>query len=215
MQTSMYYHSICKTLFNPHTSGVIVLPRVLDVHHIKGLLQELKEHSGNFVQRPVYYGTTQQELSSWDFTRSYMREHPALHELDTTHEILRHRLYEHIGLYTPVDETIVNSTLYHAGSIGIGPHRDNSFNVNFVSIYVISGTNTFFVAKNKMREGERGFTVNPGDCVLMRAPRRPYEVSLRPVHYVKHVPEDRYTIVYREINHEARNKIGWHRQYNA
>jgi hypothetical protein len=102
------------------------------------------------------------------------------------------------GLYS--DQLQVNASYYPAGSVGIGPHRDNSFSVNFIAIFIISGCNDFFTASDKKTTGEVALPVVPGDCVLMRGPRSLEERSLRPIHYVKEIQADRNIITFREIN---------------
>lgn len=209
------YHDLCRKLFNPSELGILVLQEALSETEVRGVLGELTQNKRNFVQRPEYYGTTRQVHSSWDFKRAVLANYQFLSILDKRHTELSRQIYEQIGMFRQVDETRVNASFYEAGSAGIGPHRDNSFSVNFTAIYILSGDNKFCGARDKTKDGEVQFDVLPGDVVLMRGPRNISENDIRPVHYIERIQSGRYIVIYREINHEQLHKIGRDRQYNA
>jgi hypothetical protein len=213
--TSVNYKSLCKDIYNPDGCGVVIVKEVLSRVLTIGILHELEQNKRNYVLRPRHYGTTQQGLSSWDFERAVLRNYEHLGVLDERHLTFSGQLHEHMDLCQQVDEVRVNSSFYGTGSLGIGPHRDNSFSVNFIAIYVISGSNKFCTAKDKLRNGEVHFDTTPGDLVLMRAPRNPNENCLRPIHYIDEIENDRYIVVFREINHELLYQTDRHHQYNA
>lgn len=187
-------------LYNPNYSGVIVLSDALPAITVAGVLSELQANNLNYVSRPEHYGTTKQGLSSWDFERGVMENYHHLKTLDEYYSLLSKEVHQFLDISNCFDEVRVNSSFYPVGSPGIGPHRDNSFSVNFTAIYVVSGSNEFYSAQDKSCNGEREFKVNPGDLVLLRAPRYERDPLLRPIHYVKEIKSDRYIIVFREIN---------------
>ncbi|MEK7642800.1 MAG: hypothetical protein AAB392_03330 [Patescibacteria group bacterium] len=209
------YKSLCQKLYDPKDCGVVVVKRALSPILAISIRHELEENRRNYVPRPKHYGTTMQGLSSWDFERAILRNYKYLAVLDSHYSAFSDRLHEHMGPCQKVDEISVNSSFYKVGSLGIGPHRDNSFSINFVAIYIISGSNEFCTARDKSKNEEIQFETVPGDLVLMRAPRNPAENDLRPIHYVGEIKSDRYIVVFRNINHELLHQTDRHRQYNA
>lgn len=209
------YNELCRELYDPQKSGVVVFPAIFNDAEAEGVLTELKENSRNFVERPRQYGTTDQELSSWDFEHRLMLNYPYMSFVYQRYRVMSKRIHEALPYAHIVNELQVNATRYGAGSIGIGPHRDNTFSVNFVLVYVFSGDGDFCTAKNKEGVGEEVHAVSPGDAILMRGPRSDEERCMRPVHYVKGISRERYTIVFREINHELLRSLHEKSRLNA
>jgi hypothetical protein len=200
---TLLYHSISalyETLYDPLQTGIIVLPEALDEALLAGIRAELTDNRRNFVQRPYRYGTTVQGLSSWDFEQDLMDNYHYLKQLNRIYGKLSRELHSNLTNELHFDQVTVNASHCPTRSVGIGPHKDNSFSVNFIAIFIISGCNDFFTARDKNGTDEVAFGVTPGDCVLMRGPRSLEERSLRPIHYVKEIVEDRRIITFREIN---------------
>ena len=73
-------------------------------------------------------------------------------------------------------------------------------------------TATFYTATDKNRSAEKAYIVEPGDIVIMRAPRNTLENEFRPIHYVLDIPEERLVFVCREIDDQLEsvvNKNNW------
>jgi hypothetical protein len=194
------FGQLCETLYDPLQLGVTVLKDVLDEQCLIGIRSELKDNQRNFVPRPYRYGTTVQGLSSWDFEQAVTDNYTSLKQLNACYDSVSRGLHQNMKLSLHHNEVKVNASYYPAGSVGIGPHRDNSFSVNFIAIFIISGCNDFFTARDKSTAEEIAFPVIPGDCVLMRGPRSLKERDLRPIHYVKKIVEGRHIITFREVN---------------
>jgi alkylated DNA repair dioxygenase AlkB len=194
------FNHLCATLYDPEQLGVVVLKGILDKNCIEGIQSEIDGNRRNFVARPYRYGTTVQGLSSWDFERAVMDNYTSLKQLNACYDSLSRGLQQDMRTSLHYNEVKVNASHYPAGSVGIGPHKDNSFSVNFVAIFIVSGCNDFFAARDKTLAMETAFPVSPGDCVLMRGPRSLEERNLRPTHYVKQIIEDRNIVTFREIN---------------
>jgi hypothetical protein len=205
---------LCDRLYDPFESGVVVLPSVVDKNTVQGVLSELQENSRNFVQRQHSYGTTVQGLSSWDMELGVVNNYPYLSQMYTVYEQISTRLHNISSKNAVCDEISINSSFYPQGSVGIGPHRDNTFSVNFVIIFVFSGTNDFYTSIDKDRSEEKCHTIRPGDCIIMRGPRDISEKCMRPIHYVKDILEDRYIVTFREINHELLSRVPKKAIYN-
>ena len=213
--TALNYENLCEKLYDPKECGVVIVRSVLNPDEVSKVSTELEGNKKNYVPRPKRYGTTDQELSSWDFERAVMMNYQGLLTLHNRHMTISEGLHAVLPCSYTVDEIRTNSNFYAAGGVGIGPHRDNSFSVNLIAIYLIAGDSQFHTARNKERAGEIKFDVSPGDAVLMRGPRNCEEHSMRPVHYVNDVKTDRYIVVFREINHGLLNKVSRDSKYNA
>ncbi len=191
---------LCEELYDPLKTGVVVAKTGFDEAGIAGIKNELAANQRNFVPRPYRYGTTVQGLSSWDFERAVMDNYTYLARLNALYEAMSLELHNRMGSAFYFDDVKVNASYYPAGSVGIGPHRDNTFSVNFIAIFVISGCNAFFTAREKDTKNEMAYAVASGDCILMRGPRSVKEKHLRPIHYVKQIESDRYIVTFREVN---------------
>ena len=201
------FDTLCEALYVSSNTGICILKDVLDEAVVHGIKSEIRSNRRNYVQRPYRFGTTVQGLSSWDFEREVMNNYINLRQLNRFYDRLSHETHCRLGgsgLYA--DQIGVNASYYPSGSVGIGPHRDNSFSVNFIAIFVISGCNDFFTARDKQATDEVSFPVAPGDCILMRGIRSLEERHLRPIHYVKQIVEDRHIITFREINRGLANR---------
>ena len=194
------FDAICQELYDPLQTGVVVINTGFNETRIAGIQEELDANRRNFVPRPYRYGTTVQGLSSWDFERAVMDNYTHLEQLNVFYETLSRELHSRMGSAFYFDDVKVNVSYYPAGSVGIGPHRDNTFSVNFIAIFVISGCNAFFTARDKDALSEVAYEVVPGDCILMRGPRSVQEKNLRPIHYVKRIEADRHIVTFREVN---------------
>lgn len=101
---------------------------------------------------------------------------------------------------------------YPVSTLGVGAHKDLSSNVNAIILFNLYGKTTFYTASDKDRSNEKGYSVEPGDIVIMRGPRVPEENDLRPIHYVLDIEEERLVFVCREIEDETEriiNKGNW------
>lgn len=207
--------SLQTKLYDFEQPGVVLLREMLSPTTVSGIQEELVSNRRNHVPRPTQYGTTSQMLHSWDFERAVLKNYEHLSVLDKLYEELSRGLHSHMPKAHYYDRVDVNSSLYPKGSIGIGPHRDNSFSVNFTVIAVISGENSFFTAQDKERNGEVEFQTEPGDFIVLRGPRTVKENRYRPVHYVGEVKTERYIIVFREINTGLLQRVAASKQYNG
>ena len=203
-----------KKLYDPKESGVIILHEVVNGELRNSLLRELRANNTKFVGRPIHYGTTLQDLSSWDMEREEVTRCAYLSELSSIYDEISGEIHSSQSNTAHFDDINVNSSLYLSGSLGIGPHRDNSFSVNFVAIFVISGNNNFYTADDKSGSGEVIHYVRPGDCIVMRGPRLDSEGGQRPIHYVKKITADRYIVTFREINQEYLRRVHKDGVYN-
>ncbi len=202
MYTLIDFEKLCKKLYDPNETGVVVIRQFIDPSLCNLVLGELKGNERNYIQRPKRYGNTSQELASWDFEMAIMRNYPYLSEVENAYLNLSKNLHEKIENAFEVDEVRVNSSFYQKCDIGIGPHKDNSFSVNFTFIFVIKGKSNFCTAEDKNQTNEIKFSTDQGDLVILRAPRKIDSEDLRPIHYVCDIEEDRHIIVFREINHK-------------
>ena len=137
-------------------------------------------------------------MSLWDMQEKDLRNREFL-EVYNTHLTLRDFMASNIEFHS-YDHLSFNPLFYQAGSLGIEPHQDYSYNKNYIAIYIITGSNSFFTAKDKSKTDEIEFPTKPGDLILMRAPRIEGDDGLRPTHYVDQVLEDRLVLTIREIN---------------
>lgn len=199
-KVSHNFDEIYSELYDPLGTGVVIAKACIDEVSVAGIKDELDASRRNFVPRPYNYGTTVQGLSSWDFERAVMDNYTHLAQLNNFYESMSRELHNRMSTAFYFDDVKVNASYYPAGSVGIGPHRDNTFSVNFIAIFVISGCNAFVTARDKDALSEVAYEVVPGDCVLMRGPRRVQEKNLRPIHYVKRIEADRHIVTFREVN---------------
>jgi hypothetical protein len=214
-KTSQEYRALYESLYDPSATGVVLLRQVISPAIIDGTVHELKSNQRNFVKRPLHYGTTLQELSSWDFEREVLRNYTYLSKVEERYDEISSALHAQMDVSSQVDEIQVNVSHYAQNSIGIGPHRDNTFSVNFTAIFIITGENEFCTAEAKECEHEVCYPTTPGDCIVLRGPRSYEERDLRPIHYVKAISKERYIVTFREINHEYLNQTRRDSQLNA
>lgn len=114
--------------------------------------------------------------------------------------------------FTTGDRVETKLILYPPSTLGVGPHKDLSSNVNLIVLMNIYGTTKFYTAEDKEGKGEKVYMVEPGDVLIMRGPRNQSEKELRMTHYVKDVDEERLVFVCREIDspvEEVVNKGNW------
>ena len=209
------YDQLAFDLYDPKRSGVIVLKNLLLVQELVTALYDIRSNRRNFVARPRLYGTTTQDLSSWNVESAALHNYNGLGNIATQYEKLSHELHGRLTVAEPFDEVSTSVGHYPSTSHGIGPHRDNSFCVNFIAIFVVAGAATFCTARDKSGAQERTHSVQPGDCILLRAPRTLAERSLRPIHYVRGIAANRYTVAFREINHVYQYQISRNQQLNT
>lgn len=207
--------TLCMELYDPHELGAIALRSVLPRRAAWGISSELSYNTRNFVKRPEEYGTTRQTLSSWSIEWGILLNYPYLGLLRECYEELSELMHCNMGVSQRVDKKTVNANFYAAGCYGIGPHRDNTFSVNFTAVFISMGRNPFSVARDKKRMDEKQLVVEPGDIILMRAPRTEDEKDLRPVHYVENIVADRYSITFREINLLQQHRVDRNQRYNS
>lgn len=99
-------------------------------------------------------------------------------------------------------------TRYPVSSQGATAHVDFSYNVN-CTITFFFGKTTMNIAKTKEEKSGVEYVIEPGDIVVLRAPRsfEEKEVSLRPVHAVGAVEKELLAFEAREVDQERKQNI--------
>ena len=93
------------------------------------------------------------------------------------------------------NEFMVNK--YEKGSVGITPHRDNSYFKNLIALIVLDGSGDFYICDDRDRKNSRLKKAVPGSCILMVAPGF-LNQSIQPMHYLTNITEDRYVLCLRQ-----------------
>jgi len=111
-----------------------------------------------------------------------------------------------IAVRIPESEMQYGFTRYPVSMQGAAFHIDFSYNGN-CTITFFFGYTSIFVAQNKNGEGKVKYGIEPGDIVIMRAPRdtSSEEIALRPIHAVSSVSEAFYAFEAREVNMIKKN----------
>ncbi len=101
----------------------------------------------------------------------------------------------------PFQSTLTFNSLslqkYEPGSIGITPHLDSLRYINLICLFVIGGQGRFFVCADRAGNGSVEIDALPGALILMRAPGF-MGSQARPFHYLKDIPETRYSFGLRQ-----------------
>ncbi len=186
---------VISDLYDRGHVGVVTLQHVLSPEDLHLVRNTIKANENQF--RLLKFG----DATRWDLTDEDFQKYPAL-------EFCRRnfrRITESITSVTeinPVYQERFCIQFYPEGSSGVKPHRDTEHSVNCVVIFVISGDNAFFAAKDRACEEVFEFPTRPGDVVIMRGPRSVKDSLPRPIHYVCEVAKHRYVVICRHVNLE-------------
>lgn len=191
---------VISDLYDRDHVGVTTLQHVLGPEDLHLVRDTIKANENQF--RLLKFG----DATRWDLTDEDFQKYPAL-------EFCRRnfrRITESITTVTeinPVYQERFCIQFYPEGSSGVKPHRDTEHSVNCVVIFVISGDNAFFAAKDRACEEAFEFPTRPGDVVIMRGPRSAEDSLPRPIHYVGEVTKPRYVMICRHVNLEGLKTI--------
>lgn len=187
-------------LYDQEHVGVTLVQGVLSAEELQQLHGVFSVSTTQF--RPLKFGGA----TRWDFTEDDFCKHSIL-------ELVREK-FRHVAK-TIANMTVLNQTyqerfcvqFYPMGSSGIKPHRDTEHSVNCVVIFVVSGNNKFFAAKDKACKNVTEFPTQPGDVIIMRGPRNIGDSLPRPIHYIGEVKQPRYVIICRHVNLEGLSSL--------
>jgi len=188
---------IAAKLYDPAEPGALVIEDFLDEEFRRKLLEEIKK--GTYQEALREYGKARQGFSQIVNENIKQNEFPLVHRLKYAYS----QLYRQLAEEAQFQSNNINDVYmqrYPEGSIGITPHLDFKSEINLVSIFVIEGKGDFYVCSDREKRNSQLLENPSGSLILIRAPRKPEENILRPMHYLENVTEERYTISFREKN---------------
>lgn len=208
-----------RDFYAPHTDGIIHIKNALyTILNKEQLLEWYEKKWPTFEKKEEKYIQNSQEVGV-----AYHGVFESLSRITDQQEIALHMLFhkirEGIKQYSTVpfesgDLLEVKSMKYAVSNLGIGAHKDMSSDRNVIVVLNLYGTTTFYTATDKNRSNEKAYLIEPGDIVIMRAPRNmsKAERALRPIHYILDIAEPRAALIFREIDTVAAaivNKDNW------
>jgi hypothetical protein len=189
------FHDVIANMYDSDHVGVEKIQDVLDTDDLDKITGTFLANTDRFYQ--LKFGNA----IRWDLTDEDFQKYPALelvrkHFEDMTSDTAS------VAEFNPDYQEKFSVMFYPEGSSGVQPHRDSEHSVNWVVIYIISGENSFFAAKDAECKQVTEIPTKPGDVVVMRGPRCADDSLTRPVHYVGKVTKPRYVLICRHINLE-------------
>jgi hypothetical protein len=188
-------------IYSPEHIGAISFADVLSTAERICLLDDIKRHLHLFKENHQVYKSARQEaemlyLGEYDVRNKEDIIIPAVQSLKDRFIPWYGRLGNAAGFHPESNSLGIHR--YRTSSIGITPHLEHKFCRNLVASFVIEGDAPFLVGKERDRTNTR-LEGSPGSLILMRAPRNDDELQYRPFHCVDTVREERYAIIFRQL----------------
>jgi hypothetical protein len=191
------FHDIAR-IYDPAHVGVVVIPDVLSPHECRTLLDDILRFDDQFEVRNNDYGKVAQEadllyLGPVDPHRKDL-DIPSLASFVSCYNSWFDGLGAVAGFRGEANSIRIHR--FHAGSLGLTAHQDYTYNTCAISATVLEGDSDFLGGRS--REGPfENFSAPPGSMILMRGPRNPEELNLRPFHAVTNITKTRYSVCLR------------------
>jgi hypothetical protein len=189
------FYDVIANMYNSDHVGVEKLQDALGSDDLDKIASTFVANTDRFYQ--LKFGNA----TRWDLTDEDFQKYPVLELVRKHFKGMTSGTASAVG-FNPIYQEKFSVMFYPEGSSGVQPHRDSEHSVNWVVVYVISGDNSFFAAKDAKCKQVKEFPTKPGDVVVMRGPRSADDSLTRPVHYVGEVTKPRYVLICRHINLE-------------
>lgn len=194
--------NIAKELYDMTKLGGTTVTDFIPLETRLMLLEEIKKSKEYLLDAPKQEGKVYQEMKTIYFSNpKKVREmlfFPSISKICDEYSVSYKELEKYGNYETKPEINSIGVHYYYAGSKGISPHQDYAYDINLISIFVLQGEAPFYICKDRDKNGSIKLESAPGTLILMRGARNKTEQKLRPFHYIDRIPEDRYTLIFRQ-----------------